>query len=254
MRIGELADRSGIPTRTIRYYSQQGLLQPPELKGRVGYYSSDHLDRLRLIKELQEKRFLPLSVIKSVVRQYESGANLETILAPLDIVFKPQWDAAEPVHYSRDELPEAAGVSPDVVDAAEEMGFLFPLPLSGRGREKRYTPDDVSMLKITERWVELNIPKRLGRMYRDNLEEISQLQVRAFNASIVAPLAKELLSPEVARERLVDGYRAMAEVFEELVGLLHRKVLQKAVESFAAESEGAPGGGSAGRPDEAGGS
>ncbi len=76
MRIDDLAHRAGVPTRTIRYYTQQGLLEPPELRGRVGFYDDTHLDRLRLIKELQEKRFLPLSVIRSVIRHYESGRNI----------------------------------------------------------------------------------------------------------------------------------------------------------------------------------
>ncbi len=65
MRIDDLAERAGVPTRTIRYYTQQGLLHSPALRGRVGYYDERHLERLRLIKELQEKRYLPLSVIKS---------------------------------------------------------------------------------------------------------------------------------------------------------------------------------------------
>jgi DNA-binding transcriptional MerR regulator len=231
MRIDDLAERAGVPTRTIRYYTQQGLLEPPTLRGRVGFYDDGHLERLRLIKELQEKRFLPLGVIRSVIRHYQTGANLDTMLAPLDIVFAPRWDD-ERDEYTRAELAEAAAVDQSVVDAAEDMGFLFP---ARRGRERRYTADDVHMLGVAKQWVDLQIPRSLGRLYRESLEEISQLQVRAFNASIVAPLSKELLSPEVARERLIEGYQAMATVFEQLVALLHRKVLQKAVESFAAE-------------------
>jgi DNA-binding transcriptional MerR regulator len=231
MRIDELAERAVVPTRTIRYYTQQGLLEPPALRGRVGYYDERHLERLKLIKELQEKRFLPLDVIKSVIRHYQSGANLDMMLAPLDIVFRPRWDD-ERDEYSRSELAAAAGVEEAVVDAAEDMGFLFP---KGDGRDETYTADDIHMLGVAKRWVELGIPRSLGRLYRQSLEEISQMQVRAFNASIVAPLSRELLSPEVARDRLIEGYEAMASVFEQLVALLHRKVLQKAVESFAAE-------------------
>ncbi|MEX2395254.1 MAG: MerR family transcriptional regulator [Actinomycetota bacterium] len=233
MRIDELAKRAGVPARTIRYYTQQELLDPPTLRGRVGYYDDAHLDRLRLIKELQEKRFLPLSVIRSVIRHLHTGANLDTMLAPLDIVFRPQWDD-ERDEYTRDELATAAGVDEDVLQAAEDMGFLFP---KGRGRDRTYTADDVHMLGVAKQWVDLAIPRNLGKLYRESLEEISQLQVRAFNSSIVAPLSRELLSPEVARERLIEGYQAMASVFEQLVALLHRKVLQKAVESFAAEDQ-----------------
>lgn len=232
MRIDELAQRAGVPTRTIRYYTQQGLLPSPELKGRVGFYNGHHLDRLRLIKELQEKRYLPLSVIRSVIRHFEEGADLETMLAPLDIVFQPRWDATEQREFSRSELARAAGVDTSVVDAADEMGFLFP---ERRGAKRRYTLDDVQMLGVAKQWLELGIPRNLGRLYRDSLEQISKLQVQAFNENVVTPVATGHLSPEAARERLVEGYQAMAGVFNQLVALLHRKVLQKVVEANAAD-------------------
>jgi DNA-binding transcriptional MerR regulator len=228
MRIDELAQRAGVPTRTIRYYTQQGLLPSPRLQGRVGYYDDQHLDRLRLIKELQEKRFLPLSVIRSVVRHFEAGADLETMLAPLDMVFQPRWDAGlERREFTRTELAREAAVEETVVDAAEDMGFLFPVR---RGRERRYTADDVLMLGVAQQWLELGIPRSLGRLYRDSLDEISRMQVRAFNECIVAPLAAEPRSPEETREQLLEGYRQMSGVFNQLVALLHRKALQKAVE------------------------
>jgi DNA-binding transcriptional MerR regulator len=231
MRIDELAQRASVPTRTIRYYTQQGLLPSPRLRGRVGYYDEGHLDRLRLIKELQEKRFLPLSVIRSVVRHFEDGADLETMLAPLDWVFQPRWDAAlEHWEFTRAELAREAGVDASVVDAAEDMGFLFPV---GRGRERRYTADDVQMLGVAKQWLDLGIPRDLGKLYRDSLDAISKMQVRAFNESVVAPLAAEQHPPEEMQELLLEGYRKMSGVFNQLVALLHRKALQKAVEFFA---------------------
>ena len=232
MRIDELASRAAVPTRTIRYYTQQALLDPPRLQGRVGYYDDRHLDRLRLIKELQEKRFLPLSVIKSVIRHYESGENLETMLAPLDILYRPRWDATDQAAYTKAELAREAKVAESVVAAADDMGFLFP---TREGREKRYTTDDVHMLDVAKRWMELGISRDLGRLYRESLEAISEMQVAAFNKSVVTPLVKENLPPEEMRERLLSGFDEMAAVFNELVALLHRKVLQKVVESQAAQ-------------------
>jgi DNA-binding transcriptional MerR regulator len=235
MRIDDLAQRASVPTRTIRYYTQQGLLPSPKLRGRVGYYDERHLERLRLIKELQEKRYLPLSVIRSVIRHFEQGADLETILAPLDMVFQPRWDADDPQHreFSRAELAKEAGVAPEVVDAAEDMGFLFP---ERRGRERRYTQDDVHILGVAQQWLDLGIPRTLGRLYRDSLQEISKAQVRAFNQSVIAPIRRENLPPEEARMRLLDGYQDMSRAFTQLVALLHRKVLQQAVESYAASN------------------
>lgn len=234
LRIDDLAERAGVPTRTIRYYTQQGLLPSPKLRGRVGYYDERHVDRLRLIKELQEKRFLPLGVIRSVIRHFEQGADLETMLAPLDMVFQPQWDD-DPEHrqYTRAELAKEAGVSPEVVEAAEEMGFLFP---TKHGRERLYTQDDVHILGVAQQWLDLEIPRSLGRLYRESLGEISKAQVRAFQHSIVEPIRKGNVPPDKARQQLLDGYRDMSRAFTQLVALLHRKVLQQAVEAYAAEN------------------
>ena len=53
--IDELAELTGYPRRTIRYYVQEGLIDPPAGRGRGGFYYDSHLERLRLIKAYQEK-------------------------------------------------------------------------------------------------------------------------------------------------------------------------------------------------------
>ncbi|MCG8350317.1 MAG: MerR family transcriptional regulator [Chloroflexales bacterium] len=62
--IGELAERAGVTSRTIRYYTAEGLLPPPDARGRYALYGSDHLVRLRLIARLKDA-YLPLSEIKA---------------------------------------------------------------------------------------------------------------------------------------------------------------------------------------------
>jgi DNA-binding transcriptional MerR regulator len=235
LRIDDLAVRAGVPSRTIRYYTQQGLLPPPSLRGRVGYYSEQHLDRLKLIKELQEKRFLPLSLIRSVLRRYEQGIDLETMLAPLDMVFAPRWDNGQQLQLTRAELALQAGVGPEVVDEAEEMGFLFP---AREGRELRYTSDDVHMLEVARDWMRLGLPVQLGHVYRHAFEEIAREQVKAFGQAVVAPLEDAELTPEEVRELLVEGYKRMSATCSRVASMLHRKLLQRAVEISARAANG----------------
>ena len=49
MTIDQIAAVTGIPGRTIRYYQSRGALMPPEIRGRVAYYSEQHVERLELI-------------------------------------------------------------------------------------------------------------------------------------------------------------------------------------------------------------
>ncbi|MCL6441264.1 MerR family transcriptional regulator [Thermoleophilum album] len=57
LTIDELARRTGMTVRNIRAYQSRGLLPPPEVRGRTGYYGPDHVARIELIKELQADGF-----------------------------------------------------------------------------------------------------------------------------------------------------------------------------------------------------
>ena len=54
--------------RTVRYYVAEGLLPKPARPGKRALYSQGHLDRLRLIKRLKDREFLPLSQVKESAR------------------------------------------------------------------------------------------------------------------------------------------------------------------------------------------
>jgi DNA-binding transcriptional MerR regulator len=77
--IGDLADAAGITPRTIRYYTAEGLLPPPDTRGRYALYSQEHLDRLRLIARLKDA-YLPLGEIKARMEQL-SGGEIRHLLA-----------------------------------------------------------------------------------------------------------------------------------------------------------------------------
>lgn len=64
--IHELAEKSGVSVRTIRYYIQEGLLPAPDNKGRYATFNEDYLLRLELIRRLKDA-FLPLKEIKEKI-------------------------------------------------------------------------------------------------------------------------------------------------------------------------------------------
>ena len=57
LTIDQLAERTGITVRTIRFYAGRGLLPAPQLRGRTGLYGPDHLARLELVSELSALGF-----------------------------------------------------------------------------------------------------------------------------------------------------------------------------------------------------
>jgi DNA-binding transcriptional MerR regulator len=79
LTIDELARQAGTRASTVRMYQTRGLLPPPEIRGRVGYYSSAHLARLRVIDRLQARGF-SLAAIKDLLENWSRGASLSAIL------------------------------------------------------------------------------------------------------------------------------------------------------------------------------
>src|SRR3954451_18736948 len=79
LTIEQVAATAELPVSTLRMYQHRGLLAPPEKRGRVGYYGPDHLARLRLIAELQERGF-SLASIKELADGLEDGRSLNDVL------------------------------------------------------------------------------------------------------------------------------------------------------------------------------
>jgi DNA-binding transcriptional MerR regulator len=72
LTIDELAAASRVPSRTIRFYQSRGALMTPEIRGRVAYYGKPHLERLRLIAQLQD-RGLRIDAIGDLLRRIDRG-------------------------------------------------------------------------------------------------------------------------------------------------------------------------------------
>lgn len=67
-KVSELAEKAGVTKRTIHYYISKGLLLPPEGTGVNSLYNDEHLERLLLIKELQNN-YMPLSKIRDYIME-----------------------------------------------------------------------------------------------------------------------------------------------------------------------------------------
>ncbi len=109
----ELAERTGVPERTIRYYQTKRLLQPPLKDGadrRVARYDEDHVERLRLIGQLHD-RGLKLPAIRELLESGNAAARVAEWLG-LDASLSGSWSAEEPVLLSTDQIHELLADTP----------------------------------------------------------------------------------------------------------------------------------------------
>src|ERR1700759_715085 len=115
--IDELAARTGLTVRTVRFYATQGLLPPPERRGRVAYYGPGHRLRLELIRSLQDHGYTLAAIERVLARvpldaEPAESAVQSALLAP----WRP--DAAE--QYARAGVERRVGRR--ISD--EELGYL----------------------------------------------------------------------------------------------------------------------------------
>jgi DNA-binding transcriptional MerR regulator len=129
MAIDELARRTGMTVRNIRAHQSRGLLPPPQVRGRTGYYGDEHVARIELIREMQADG-LNLEAIRRLLENV--GASSTEVL-DFTRALRAPFEDEEP------EIVEAAelamtwgeeGGEPNLalVRKAEKLGILRPLP------------------------------------------------------------------------------------------------------------------------------
>lgn len=108
--IEQLAARTGLSVRNIRSHVTRGLLPPPHLKGRTGYYGPEHVARLQLITGLQQQGF-NLAAINKLVSG-PAGPSADETVAFYRTALGP-WLTERPEVWDEGELAAQFGLAPD---------------------------------------------------------------------------------------------------------------------------------------------
>ena len=152
LTIDGLAQRTGLTTRNIRAYQSRGLLPPPEVRGRTGYYGDEHVARLELIREMQADGF-NLTAIKRLIDG--SGGDWEDMLGFKRIALSG-WETEEPEVTTVAEIAERYGMTteddPAPLQRAIELGVVVPL---GGGRLELPSP---ALVRAGEEVVRSGVP------------------------------------------------------------------------------------------------
>lgn len=127
LRLDELARRAGVASTTVRLYQSKGLLAPPRLEGRTGWYGEAHLRRLQLIARLQDQGF-SLAGIARLFADWEEGRSLDAVIgveAELGALVEPAHALVIDVAELVGRFPDGA-LTPELVQRAAAMGLAEP--------------------------------------------------------------------------------------------------------------------------------
>jgi DNA-binding transcriptional MerR regulator len=221
LKMSELAERSGVSAGTIKHYLREGLLgnggEVKRTSRNMAYYPEDYVERVRLIKRLQEERFMPLRVIRDVITEDLDRASrlIELEDRILDLAIK----ARETGRVSRAKVRSAYDVPQNVLDRLEKLEVLTP---NARG----YDTDDVAIIEAISRFRAGGYEEEIGftvydtLRYREALEPLVEEEVRVL---------LDRLAGKVDVERAVEIIASGTEPLRELVGAMHSKMLVAAL-------------------------
>jgi len=146
VKISELVKRTQVSKETIHYYIREGLLPRPRKLGKnVADYGETYVERIRLIKEFQDHRFLPLSVIKRVLKYKKGSPERESFLQLHTDYFRPVDQLLPTEIAGEDDFRKETGLSRRWLAKMEEWGIITPELREG---QKIYSHDDVTLGKV----------------------------------------------------------------------------------------------------------
>ena len=215
-RIDELAQRSGVPSRTIRFYNTEGLLPAPLMRGRVAYYEQEHVAVLRIIRELKEQQHLPLEVIRNLLDIRATHGDMQMNLA-LKQRFARGLTSSEQ-RLSKEDLALRCNVQMAYIDDLTQQELLFPQEVDG---EIVYTGDDVQLVELYQRFEQLGLPLSLPALMRFQLKQLARSEIAAYEQHVIPRWREDGLSLEEQTEQ----FEHMLLLADTLLSVMHKKLL-----------------------------
>jgi DNA-binding transcriptional MerR regulator len=213
LRMGELARASGVSAATIKHYLREGLLPEPVKTSRnMAYYPAEFVDRIRMIKQLQEERYMPLRVIKDLL---DEDPNRARALIELGDRLLEHALASESERVSAAKARRRYDVPQDVLDRLAELEVLTP---DGKG----YSPSDVRIIEAISRFRAGGYEERIGFTVYDTLRYKRSMAdlVRQEVDVLMERLAGEM-DPDEAMALIEAGTQPL----NDLIAAMHTKAL-----------------------------
>ncbi len=229
LTIEQLAYETGMSVRNIRNHQSRGLLPPPEVRARIGYYGPDHVARLRLIQEMQAEGF-KLSAIERLIG--ERGVDADRFVGLRQAITAP-FATEAPEVLTREELAERFGTDDDKLLAkAQKLGLLIALG------EERFEAPSPALLRAAEDVLERGIPLGSALAAIEKLSRNSQSSARAFVKLFVEDLWKpfdEAGRPDERWPEMTEGVEQLRPLAFEALNATFRLALTEEIEKAFGE-------------------
>jgi DNA-binding transcriptional MerR regulator len=228
--IDQLAQVTGMTVRNIRAHQSRGLLPPPEVRGRTGYYGPEHAARIRMIVDMQADGF-NLNAIQRLLASTPPGTASQAL--DFGRSLRQPWED-EPTEFveAAELAARMGGESPDarLFEQAERLGLI------AAAAEGRYEVLSPALIRAGEALVSLGIPVEAGLHVQEQLDRfadgIARVFVRMFVAEVWEPF-EAAGKPEADWPRVQEALDRLRPLAVEAVNATFRRSMSKAVEAEA---------------------
>jgi DNA-binding transcriptional MerR regulator len=229
-RIEQLARTAGVAVDTIRFYQGKGLLDAPRRDGRVTWYGDGHLDRLRRIRDLQQRGFT-LTVIQRFLAG-ELEPSDESLVAAVTRPTSPQT-------LTLAELADRSGVAAPLLKSLEKAGLLVPIETDD---EPLYPAEDLEAIAAGMQLIAAGVPLSelmdLAKDYSAAVDRTARQAVELFDHHVRERIHSEGGDPDAAERNLLELFNQLLDASGTLVRHhFQRTVLRAAREHIERTSE-----------------
>ena len=212
----ELAEAAGVPVATVRHYLREGLLPEGRKTSRnMAYYPPEFVERIRMIKQLQEERFMPLRVIRDLLNGEGSDPDRLRAMIELEDRILDRALVSERERTPAAEVRERYEIPAEVLDRLADVGVLTP-------DADGYSPSDVGVIEAISRFRAGGYDETIGftvydtLRYKEALEGLVAEEVRVLT---------ERLAGDVDPDRAIEIIEAGVGPLNDLIAALHTKLL-----------------------------
>src|SRR4051794_7479059 len=228
LTIDELARETGLTVRNVRSHHARGLLPPPEVRGRTGYYGPEHVERLRLIQELQSEG-LKLDGIKRLLG--DSGERLLALKRAANEA--PETPEVVTAHELGERLRLGAKEDPrKLLAKAAKLGVLVPL---GDGHYEVPSPALLAAAEeVVRRGVGLGHALDMIESVERHSRAVSREFIKLFVDDVIKPFTDAGM-PDERWDELADSIEHVRPLAAQALLAVFRRTMDEEVEATFAE-------------------
>jgi DNA-binding transcriptional MerR regulator len=225
MTIDELARRTGMTVRNIRAHQSRGLVPPPEVRGRTGYYGDQHVSRITLIQGLQADGFN----LESIRKLLEGAGGSSSEVLNFSRMLRAPFEDEQPEILDEEEMAERWGAPLDsrLMARSEKLGLLRDL---GDGRFEILSPRlQRAGIELAKLGVPPDTALEVAAQVRTHARRVARVFIDLFLENVWKPF-NDAGRPEEEWPQVRDALERLRPLASEALLAIFQQVMSETVE------------------------